>query len=123
MSRFEHFGMTELGQQLAAIIDTHERYIEFRAFSREGFPAVTALVSLLTPLLEPLRTTDPAQFNAAKQYAGWLSGQIMRRHRHWIVRKSASVPGKLFSVAAVWSGEPSATASNSDAEDELAVVE
>ena len=107
MSRFETYGRTPFGLRLAAIIDTPERYIEFRAFSREGFPAVTALVSILTPLLEPLRQADPAEFNAAKQFAGWLTGVIMRRHGHSIVRKAASVPGKLFNVAAVWSGAPS----------------
>ncbi len=106
VTRFEHFGSTALGQSLSRLIDTPDRYIEFRAFSREGFPAVTALVSVLTPVLEPLRRTNPAQFDAAKQFAGWLTGVIMRRHRHVIVRKSASVPGKLFNVAAVWSGEP-----------------
>lgn len=109
MSRFEHFGLTALGRQLASIIDAPDRYIEFRAFSREGFPAVTALVSVLTPILEPLRETDLPTFNAAKQFAGWLTGEIMRRRKHYIVRKSVNVPGKLFSVAAVWSAEPSAT--------------
>ena len=105
-TRFEHFGHTPFGERLRALIDTPERYIEFRAFSREGFPAVTALVSVLSPILEPLRSADRAQFDAAKQFAGWLTGVIMRRHRHIIVRKSARVPGKLFNVAAVWSEEP-----------------
>jgi hypothetical protein len=91
-----------MGQQLAAAIDTPDRYIEFRAFSREGFPAVTALVSELSPILEPLRTTDPQQFGAAKQFVGWYVGEIMRQNGHVIVRKSASVPGKLFTVGAVW---------------------
>jgi hypothetical protein len=107
VTRFEHFGRTPLGQRLAGLIDTPERYIEFRAFSREGFPAVTALVSVLSPVLEPLRTADPAQFDAAKQFVGWFTGGIMRRHQHVIIRKSAGVPGKLFNVGAVWSGEPS----------------
>ncbi len=107
VTRFEHFSYTSLGKRLAGLIDTPDRYVEFRAFSREGFPAVTALVSILTPILEPLRQSNPAQFDAAKQFVGWLTGVIMRRHQHVIVRKSASVPGKLFNVAAVWSGEPS----------------
>lgn len=119
-TRFEHFGRTPLGQRLTGIIDTPERFIEFRAFSREGFPAVTALVSLLTPVLEPLRHADPAQFDAAKQFAGWLTGVIMRRHHHVIVRKSASVPGKLFNVAAVWSGEPAGSDTGSQKDREAA---
>ena len=108
-TRFEHFGHTPLGQRLTSIIDTPERYIEFGAFSREGFPAVTALVSILSPILEPVRHADPAQFDAAKQFVGWLTGVIMRRHGHVIVKKSARVPGKLFNVGAVWSGERSET--------------
>jgi hypothetical protein len=119
-TRFEHFGRTPLGQHLTTMIDTPERYVEFRAFSREGFPAVTALVSVLTAVLEPLRHSDPAQFDAAKQFAGWLAGVIMRRHRHVIVRKSARVPGKLFNVAAVWSGEPSNSATDAQEDREAA---
>jgi len=119
-TRFEHFGHTPLGQRLTALIDIPERFIEFRAFSREGFPAVTALVSLLTPVLEPLRHTDPAQFDAAKQFVGWLTGVIMRRHWHVIVRKSARVPGKLFNVAAVWSSEPSGSGTEAQEDREAA---
>jgi hypothetical protein len=105
-TRFEYFGRTPLGGQLRSLIDVPERYIEFRAFSREGFPAVTALVSILTPVLEPLRLADPGTFDAAKQFVGWLTGDIMRHHGHKIVRKSKSVPGKLFNVGAVWSAAP-----------------
>lgn len=114
MSRFAHFGATPFGQRLAAAIDTPERYIELRAFSREGFPAVTALVSVLTPNLESLRQTNLTEFNAAKQFVGWFTGEIMRHHGHYIVRRAASVPGTLFSVAAVWSSEPSATTNEPD---------
>jgi hypothetical protein len=105
-TRFEHFGNTPFSRQLKAAIDTPDRYIEYRAFSREGLPALTALVSVLTPFLLPLKETDPLLFNAAKQFCGWYVGETMRQHGHVIVRKSASVPGKLFNVAAVWSGAP-----------------
>ena len=116
MSRFDHYARTPLGHQLTIIIDTPDRYVEFRAFSREGFPAVTALVSVLTPLLAPLRQIDPTKFDAAKQFVGWLTGVIMRRHGHTIVRKAASVPGKLFNVAAVWSAAPSEAVAANDRE-------
>jgi uncharacterized protein (DUF3820 family) len=106
VTRFERFGNTPLGQRLAALIDVPERYVEFRAFSREGFPAITALVSVLAHVLEPLRHTNPAEFDAAKQYVGWFAGTIMRNHGHIIARKSASVPGKLFNVGAIWSAAP-----------------
>jgi hypothetical protein len=107
-TRFEYFGRTPLGLQLGRMIDSADRYIEFRAFSREGFPAVTALVSVLSPVLEPLRQTDPAKFKAAKQFVGWFTGEIMRRQGHSIIQSSRSVPGKLFTVGALWSPSPTA---------------
>ena len=109
-SRFDHFATTTLGQRLAAIIDGPNRYIEMAAFSREGFPAVTALVSLLRDLLEPLRLTDPKLFDAAKQFCGFRVGETMRAHGHVIVRRAARVPGGLFTVATVWSDAPVGTA-------------
>lgn len=108
-SRFESFGHTTLGQELTHIIDTPDRYVEFRAFSREGFPAVAALVSQLSPILEPLRESNPAEFDSAKQFVGYFTGLIMRRHGHSIIKKSVRVPGKLFTVAALWSPEPTSS--------------
>jgi len=105
-SRFDSFGRTPRGQEITNIIDTPDRYVEFRAFSREGFPAVTALVSQLRPILEPLRESDPAEFDSAKQFTGYTVGSIMRGRGHSIVNKSVRVPGKLFTVGALWSPEP-----------------
>jgi hypothetical protein len=119
-TRFAYYGQSVRGRQLAAMIDTQDRYVEFRAFSREGFPAVTALVSVLSPVLEPLRLTDPAEFDAAKQFVGWFTGEILRDHGHKIIRKSKSVPGKLFNVGAVWSAAPDKTASAEGAERDAA---
>jgi hypothetical protein len=36
---------------------------------------------------------------------GWAVGVIMRAHGHVIVGRSR-VPGGLFTVGAIWSGEP-----------------
>lgn len=109
-TRFEHFGRTDLGQRLIALIDTPDRYTEFRALSEKGLPAVTALVLVLSPVLMPLEQTDLKRLNAAKQFVGRYVGTIMRKYGHTIVRPSASVPGKLFDVAAVWSSAPSSDA-------------
>jgi hypothetical protein len=106
--RFEAYGRTPRGQRLNAIVTASERYPEYHAFSREGFPAVTALVSLLKPELEPLRRADRSALDAAKQYVGWAVGAIMRQHGHEIVGRSR-VPGGLFTVGAIWSGEPRAS--------------
>jgi hypothetical protein len=78
---FEAYSHTPRGQRLAAIINAPARYPEYRAFSREGFPAITALVSLLKPELEALRLADRQAFDAAKQFVGWAVGAVMRGPR------------------------------------------
>ena len=57
------------------------------------------------PELEPLRLADRRAFDAAKQFVGWAVGRIMRDHGHKTVGRSR-VPGGLFTVGAIWSGEP-----------------
>jgi hypothetical protein len=104
-SRFQSYGRTSLGRRLASMISAPERYAEYRAFSREGFAAITALVSLVRPEIEPLRHSDRMEFDAAKQFVGWAIGQIMRDHGHKIVGR-ARVPGGLFTVGAIWTAEP-----------------
>lgn len=104
-TRFESYGRTPLGRRLAAITSAPERYAEYRAFSRGGFPAVIALVSLARPELETLRHSNRLEFDAAKQFAGWAVGRIMRDHGHKTVGRSR-VPGGLFTVGAIWSAEP-----------------
>lgn len=101
--RYQGIAMTPLGKQIAAIIDQPNRQIELDAFSREGFPAVTALVSQLKPVLLPLRKKDLKRFNFAKQYVGAYVGEMMQRAGRTIVNSGKRVPGKLFSVGAVWS--------------------
>ena len=90
---------------MAEIVIAPERYGEYRAFSREGFPAVTALISLVKSTLEALRRTKRREFDAAKQFVGWAVGQIMRDHGHKIVGRSR-VPGGLFTVGAIWTSDP-----------------
>jgi hypothetical protein len=104
-TRFESYSRTSLGQRLAAIINAPARYPEYRAFSREGFPAITALVSLLKPELEALRLADRRAFDAAKQFVGWAVGSMMRHHGHGIIGRSRGPVG-LFTVGAIWTGEP-----------------
>ena len=102
---FDAYANTARGQRLVAIVNDPARYPEYRCFSREGWPAVTALVSLVRPHLEPLRRTDPKQFAAAKQFVGWAVGQVMRQHGHNIVGR-CRVPGRLFTMGAIWSATP-----------------
>jgi hypothetical protein len=102
---FEHYSRTPRGRRLAAIINDPARYPEYRAFSREGFPAVTALVSLIKSELEGFRRSNSREFDAAKQFVGWAVGAVMRSHGHEIVGKKR-VPGGLFTVVTIWSSEP-----------------
>lgn len=104
-NRFEAFARTPFGRRLNAIVTAPERYAEYRAFSREGYPALTAIVSLLRPELEPFRHKSPSAFSAAKQFCGWAVATIMREHGHEMVSRSR-VPGTLFTVGSIWSGEP-----------------
>jgi hypothetical protein len=104
-TRFESYRHTALGRRLAAMVSTPERYAEYRAFSREGFSAVTALISLMKPELEPLRHSNRREFDAAKQFVGWAVGRIMRHHGHETVGRSR-VRGGLFTVGANWSPDP-----------------
>jgi hypothetical protein len=110
MTPFEAYSRTARGQRLAAIVNNPARHPEYHAFSREGFPAVTALVSLARPELEVIRKTNPREFAAAKQFVGWAVAAVMRSHGHEIVGRSR-VPGKLFTMGAIWSAEPAAQSS------------
>lgn len=101
-NRFKEFADSPIGRQIIDVIDQDDRIIELAAFSREGFPAVTALVSELEPILQPLRDGDPKGFNFAKQFVGDHVGNIMKSNGYEMSRPAKSVPGKLFNVGAVW---------------------
>jgi hypothetical protein len=101
----ERYGGTKIGRRLAAIVNNPARYPEYCAFSREGFPAVTAIGSLVRPELERLRGDDGRAFQAAKQYVGWAVAQVMRAHGHKDIKRRR-VPGGLIALGAIWSAEP-----------------
>lgn len=66
---------------------------------------MTALVSLVKSELKSLRRSNRRELDAAKQFIGWAVGAVMSGHGHEIVGKKR-VPGDLFTVGAIWSGEP-----------------
>jgi hypothetical protein len=101
----ERYGRTEVGRCLEAIVNDPARYPEYRAFSREGYPAVMAIMSLVRPELERLQRADPREFHIANQYVGWAVGQVMRAHGHQIVGRRR-VAGRLITQGAVWCHEP-----------------
>ncbi len=101
-NQFDSFAMTPLGRRILHVMDQPDRLAEYRAFSREGYPAVTALVSELTPVLEPVRHHEPKSFNLAKQFVGNRVGIVMREAGYAVAKAGVRVPGKLFTVAALW---------------------
>jgi len=75
-----------------------------------------AVTLTLIPRREPIpwfskvpAESNPVEFDSAKQFVGFYVGSIMRRHGHSIVKKSVRVPGKLFTVGALWSPEPTSS--------------
>ncbi|MFN3469284.1 MAG: hypothetical protein ACK4Z7_06230 [Novosphingobium sp.] len=101
MSRFAQFERTELGIALKSLAQAPERIIEYRAFSREGFPAVTALVSEVRPFLMELKEKDPKAFNFAKQSIGdWVAKVMMADGYEKAGQRT--VPGKVFTTGALW---------------------
>ncbi|MDK2123652.1 DinB family protein [Parachitinimonas caeni] len=100
-SRFNEFQQTPLGQQLLQLIDTPNRYIEFAALSRIEVPAVAALCHDLQS-----HFPEVANHDTARQYCGALVADIMRRHRHELLRPRGRVPGGYFTYGAVWSALP-----------------
>ncbi len=99
--RFDEFEKTPLGQALKALVDGHDRPIEFKAFSREGFPAVTALVSEVAQVFLEFNVTDTKVRNFAKQSVGDWVGKVMKDAGYENVRQR-TVPGKTFSTGALW---------------------
>jgi hypothetical protein len=98
-TRYDNFEKSPLGEELKRLVSGERRLIEFRAFSREGFPAVTALVSEVLPLLEGIK--DPKERNFIKQSIGDFVARVMRDDGYEKVGQR-SVPGKLFTVGALW---------------------
>ena len=98
---FNNFEGSELGQLLTKMISGEDRLIEFKAFSREGYPAVTAIVSEVSQLLQDHDVTVIKERNFVKQCIGDFVGRVMREEGY-IKSGSRSVPGKLFSTGAIW---------------------
>ena len=99
-NRFEAFGETPTGRALGAIIDAPELVPEFRALSGIGRPAVQAVASHVSGIIEALPTK--ADRDAANQYCGWRVGQRMRGLGYRLVRERGRVSGAPFKTGAVW---------------------
>ena len=68
--QFINFEQTPLGRALKALVHRKNREIEFFAFSREGFPAVTALVSEVAEVFQAYDCNGTKERNFAKQAVG-----------------------------------------------------
>jgi hypothetical protein len=100
-SRFDQFRATALGQQLEAILDTPNRYLEFAALSRAGVAAIAAVDDELA-----LKFPELADDATARQFCGAMAADVMRRHGHEVVQARGRVGGPLFSYGAVFSAQP-----------------
>ncbi|MBM1169958.1 DinB family protein [Microvirga arabica] len=100
-SRFDEFRATPLGQQLEALANAPERYLEYAALSRVGVPAIAAIV-------HDLQTHFPeiAGNQAARQFCGAAVAEVMRLHHHDVLRPRGRVPGDLFTYGAIWTPLP-----------------
>lgn len=101
VGRFVGFEETPVGNALKQLTEGNDRLVEFKAFSREGFPAVTALVSEVAGLLEQHGILDAKSRNFAKQSVGAFVAEVMNSAGYEKMGQRA-VPGKTFSVGALW---------------------
>lgn len=101
---FNNFEESPLGKALIALVSGGDRLIELKAFSREGYPAVTAIVSEVSRLLQDHNVSVTKERNFVKQCVGDFVAKVMRA-AHYEKVGSRSVPGKLFSVGALWQPE------------------
>jgi len=74
--------------------------------SLAGVPAVAALMPHLSEYEPWVRAHD-----LAKNYLGWLTGEIVKATGRVMVKEQVAVPGDVFVWAALWSAEPAALAS------------
>lgn len=99
--QYSEFEKTPLGQALFALVNQEDRLIELKAFSREGFPAVTALVTEVAEVLQQHGVTETKDRNYAKQSVGDFVARVMRDAGYEKVGQR-SVPGKTFTSGAMW---------------------
>ena len=98
---FINFAASPLGTVLMELVSGSTRLTEFKAFSREGYPAVTAIVSEASKILQDHDVSVIKERNFVKQSIGDFVARVMR-DAGYIKVGSRSVPGKLFSTGAIW---------------------
>ena len=99
-NRFEAFGETPIGRTLGFIIDAPELVPEFRAMSEVGKPAVQAVATHVSEVINALPTKE--RRDAANQFCGWRVGQIMRGLGYRMVQTRGRVSRAPFKTGAVW---------------------
>jgi hypothetical protein len=100
---FPNYRMTETGRALTQIIQRPDRMLEFRLLSNLGMPAVQAIASDVTPIIDSL--TTKAERDTASQFCGWAVGQLMRRAGYEVVQERGRVTEAPFKTGAVWQRE------------------
>ncbi|MBP0593343.1 DinB family protein [Paraburkholderia sp. LEh10] len=100
-SRFDRFRTTPLGQQLEALLDRPDRYIEFAALSRAGVAAIAAATDEIGQ-----KFPEVEHDATARQFCGAMVAEIMRRNGHEVAQARGRVGGALFSYGTVFSPRP-----------------
>lgn len=102
-TRFEAYGETQVGRELAEIIDAPELVAEYRVMSAMDRPAVQAIAPHVADIINALPTAR--QRHSANQFCGWRVGQVMRGLGYRLVRDRGRVVDAPFKTGAVW-GRP-----------------
>jgi hypothetical protein len=100
---FTGYSRGETGRALARIIGRPDRMLEFRLLSKLGKPAVQAIASDVSTIIERLPTK--AERDAASQFCGWYVAQLMRRAGYEIAQDRGRVSDAPFKTGAVWRRE------------------
>jgi hypothetical protein len=96
---YKPFAATPEGKRLTAVAYAHEN--GFIECSIAGIPAVAAMVPHLARFEPWVRN-----HHLAKNYLGWLTGEIVKSGGRVMVKEQAPVPGDIFVTGAVWSAMP-----------------
>lgn len=96
---YRPFAATPEGKRLTLLCYAHEA--GFIECSHAGIPAVASLVPHLSECEPWVHTHD-----LAKNYLGWLTGEIVKATGRAMVQEKVAVPGDIFVWAALWSADP-----------------
>lgn len=94
---YNRFRALQKGMHLESAIDTEENYLAFVHLSRQGRPAIEAVVDAVLRVYPAIRIDD-----FSRQFCGAIVGNVMYGHGHSSLQK-ARVEGNVFGEGTVYS--------------------